>query len=316
MCIRDSHISDYYVTMPAIGSAMLLAMAAADGWSASKYLRILAVFATLAYVAVMLPVTYTASRWWFERTHRVKTLVLGVMAAMDKHPGKAIALDDVNSELYNDSIGHSAFYILGKQDVYLVPQLRYEIKSENNMADLDDTVLAPGPMVRALENDQVVVYSVSGDRLRNITRMYGAAAKLTLSRDDPKLVNVGNSLHRYLLGPGWYPIETTFRWMTDKASVRIGGPKTPREQLFLQGSAPVKNLGGVPVHLSVSVDGVPIGTTEIAEPDGIFQRWFPIPQQFVGKPSVVLLIQTDHLLRIEKERALGLAFGKIAIREP
>ncbi len=310
------HISDYYATMPVIGSAILLAMAAADGWQSSKYLRILAVGATLAYVVVMLPVTRTGSKWWFERTHRVKTLVLGVMQAMENHPGKAVLLDGIDSELYNDSIGHSAFYILGKQDVYLVPQLRYEIKSENNMADLDDTVLAPGPTVRAIENDQAVVYSVSGDRLRNITRMYGAAARLTLSREEPRLVNVGNSLHKYLLGPGWYAIETNFRWMTDQASVRIGGARTAKDQLFLQGSAPVKNLGGVPVHLSVSVDGIPVGTTEVAEPDGVFQRWFPMPQQVVGKTAVTLSIQTDHVLRIEKERVLGLAFGKIAIREP
>ena len=316
------HISDYYLTIPTIGVAMLGAWAVAEGWGPAargKFItpwKAAAVFGAAAYLFGMLPITRFASRWWFERSHVVKSVVLGVRAAKAAHPDKAILLDGITSEIYDDAIGHSPFVLLGLNDVYLVPQLRDTIHPEPDLADIDDTVLAPAPTLRALANEQVVVYSVAGDHLRNITRTYGVAAQLSLTREEPRRIDAGNSLFAYLLGPEWLPIETGFRWMPKRATLRLGGPRSQKDQLYLEGTCPLEQLRGGPVHLLVSVDGIPLKGKEIGDLESSFHRLFLLPPQLTGRSAVEVSIETDRTTRTPGQGELGLAFGKIAIREP
>ena len=313
------HISDYYLTIPTIGIAMLFAGAIACGWDAVPVRtftpwKLAAVVCAAAYVGAMLPTTRFATRWWYERTRTVKGIVLGVRAARQAHPGKAILLDGVTSETYNDAIGHSPFILLGANDVYLVPQLRDKIHPANDVADLDDTILAPGPTLKALLNEQALVYSVAGDHLRNITRTYGVAARLSLQPGEPRRIDAGNPLFAYLLGPEWLPIDNGFRWMPKRATLRLAGPGTAKDQLFLEGICPLEKLGGGSVHLEVSVDGIPLKGTNISDPESSFHRLFKLPPELIGRPVVEVAIQTDRLVRTSSQGELGLAFGKIAIR--
>jgi len=67
------------------------------------------------------------------------------------------------------------------------------------------------------------------------------------------------------------------------------------------------------LHLSVSVDGIPLVSTEIDSAEG-FRRLFTVPVSLVGQDSVEVAISVDRVL-LESGRELGLVFGTIAFVE-
>src|SRR5207237_6027817 len=76
----------------------------------------------------------------------------------------------------------------------------------------------------ALNSGKAVVYSAAGDKLKNITGVYGTTSQLHLRGEMPRRVDVANDLLAYLLGKSWYPRDGTHRWMPKQATVRLGGP--------------------------------------------------------------------------------------------
>jgi hypothetical protein len=267
---------------------------------------------------VTVPSSVADSHWWLDRSSQVRAMVLGSVAAQQAHPDKTIVLDGITSALYDDAVGESAFYAAGLDYVYLTPNAIVSIHPTVNEDFLPKIALDPAILKNAITHEQVVVYSVVGDHLRNITEMYerSPAGRSILDANagqEPRRVEVGNPLFAYLLGPEWFSLESGIRWMSRRATVRLGGPDI-QDQLVLEGYCPDWQWQNGPVHLSVSVDGISLGTTEIGNPEGDFHRIFAVPQVLAGRSSVAVAIGIDHTLREPGGRELGLVFGTIAFR--
>ena len=234
----------------------------------------------------MIPVAQAATHWALEKTQPIRALVLGVQAARDAHPDKAILLDGITDELFQDAVGQGAFYPLGIDDVYLTPHSELNLKPAHDMADVNRVVLEPGAAVHAIANDQIVVYSLAGDHLRNITETWERSASSRLPDRLPSRVDVGNPLFSWLLGPTWLSPESGVRWMPGSATVRLGGPGSTGNKLVLDGFCPQEQLKQAPRHLSVAADGVPLGETQINDPESSFHRLFALPDSLRdGNPS-------------------------------
>ncbi|MCQ8780368.1 hypothetical protein NQU49_27610, partial [Escherichia coli] len=67
----------------------------------------------------------------------------------------------------------------------------------------------------------------------------------------PRSVNVGEPGYDSILGPGWWPIEDKFRWMSKAASLRLGGPVTAQTKLHITGFCPETVSSRGPVTLVV-----------------------------------------------------------------
>jgi hypothetical protein len=166
------HRSDYYLTIPLIGVAMLA------GWGVSQALesrwiwRLATVIPLAAYLGCMIPVTLIASRWWLDRSQAVRGLVLGVQAAEAAHPGKTIVLDGVTSDVYNISLADSAITFIGLKEVYLTPREGDIIHPVNDFGRLPHLVMEAGALRIALASGQALVYADAGDHLRNITGVW------------------------------------------------------------------------------------------------------------------------------------------------
>jgi hypothetical protein len=174
--------------------------------------------------------------------------------------------------------------------------------------------MEPGPMRNALTHEQVVVYSDVGDHLRNITGVWERNFGVASSPDQaPHRIEVSNPLVGYLLGPEWFPVENGFRWMPGRATVRLGGPRSAQDQLLLEGHCP-KQLKAGDVHLSVTVDGIPLGNAQIIHPESDFRRLFDMPPSLTGKTTVTVAIAVDQVIHEPGGRELGLTFGTIAIQ--
>jgi hypothetical protein len=261
----------------------------------------------------MIPVSRAAAQWSLAKTEPVRAVVLGVKAAQERHPGKVILIDGIPPGVYKDSMAQGAFYPFHIADVYLTPGSEKRIETAPDLADPEITVLEPEAAYHAIANDQVVLYSLSGDHLRNVTEEYERSAPDRFSDRLPIRVDAGNPLYSWLLGPTWLAPESGVRWMPGYATVRLRGPESPRDKIELDGFYPEEQLKAGPRHLIISVDGVPAGEAQINDPETNFRRLFVMPASSVGKPAVEIEIRASPI-EIKDGHQYGAVFGKIAVR--
>ncbi len=319
-----NHITDYYLTIPLIGIAMLAGWGFSTAWRAAPLgrrttlWRILAFLPLFAYLGGMVPVSRISSRWWLDQSLAVRGLVLGVRAAEKTHPGKTVVLDGITNSLFNMAVSDSAFSSVGLKDAYLTPGSERGIHDDSDSGRLSQVVLAPSTLRYAIAHDDVVIYSDVGDHLRNIT---GAWEQSNLARlasggnpdQEPRRVDVANPLLAYLLGPEWFPVESGFRWMPRRATVRLGGPRSAKDHLILEGSCPDLQLKAGSLHLSLSADEFPLANIQFGIQDGAFHRTVTLPPSLIGRSVVTVGLQVDRVIRDPGGRELGLVFGTIAI---
>lgn len=311
--LRD-HVSDYYLTIPAIGVAMLGAYAASLALACGPAWRLPAAGLAVAYLWVMIPEARIVSRWYFERGRGIETMVRGVARAHQLHPGKAILLAGVTDHLFWASITHHCFRIVNVRDVYLTPESASQIAPRRGLSPVSDYTLAATPAKRALDQDKVVVYAVGGPRLQNITSIYKYLAR-DLKPEEPRLVDVADPLMAYLAGPEWYPAEGGFRWMPKHATLGIGGPRAAGEKLHVSGYCARDQCGAGPVHLTVTVDGARLAPAIVREPDRSFEIVLDVPAETIGRDRIKLGLDVDRSFRPPgQDRDLALVFGVFEVR--
>jgi hypothetical protein len=316
MLAIPDHVTDFYLTIPLIGFAIMGAWSMVLAWREHKVVGIAAALAAVYWVSIMSQGSLEVSRWWLARTSEVRAMVLGVSAAHAAHPGKVIVLDGVTTNLFNNAVGASAFYPLGVDYVYLTPGSEDSIHPNVDAELLPAIALEPAVMKNAVTHDDVVVYSVLSDHLRNITEAYERSAlpRFSLDKSEPRRIDAGNPLFAHWLGPEWLRPESGTRWMPGHATVRLGGPESVNDKLLLSGYCPEQLLEAGPLHISVAVDGIPLRGAEIGNPENAFRRLFDVPSSLTGKQSVEISIAVDRVLHDAGGRELGLVFGTIGFQ--
>ncbi|MDE3194979.1 MAG: hypothetical protein KGN84_01445, partial [Acidobacteriota bacterium] len=294
------------------GLAMLFGFGATCGVRAYGSARWFALLPLVLYLIGMISISHSAIHWWLLRGQPVRAVVLGVETAHQTHPAKTIVLDGVPRAVYDDSIAQGAFYPLGIDGVYLTPGT--PAGSGPNIADPEKTVLDPAAMFHAIANDQVVIYSVTGDHLRNITKDYERSAPNRFTDRLPVRLDAGNPLYSWLLGPTWLQPDSGTRWMPGEATVRLKAPEKQGTKLELDGFFPQEELRTGPRRLTVFVDGIQAGITQVYDPESEFHRLFPMPDLSAGKDVAEIRIVVSPVVR-RAGQEYGAVFGKIAVRQ-
>lgn len=309
------HITEYYVMLPALGVAMLAGAAVASALAGRWWRRVVALGWMGAYVAVSLPATRTATEWNYQRSRAVRGMVRGVARANQLHPGKVILLVGVENDLFWTGVFDQPFRLVGRNSVFLAPESEAEIRPHPEYGDHRRFILPPGAALRALEEGQLVVYSVEPDRLRNITRVYAPLARLRWEFEEPRQVDVGEPIFARQLGPGWYSIQGRHRWTGKRAVVRLGGPQSPDQRLHLEGYCPAERLREGPVRMRLWVDGTALPEVIVHRPNQWFRSALPMPRAALGKEVVEVAIEVERTFRVPGDgRELGMVFGRFAVR--
>lgn len=213
------HRMDYYLVVPAIGIALLGAIAIAQ----AKW-RVLTAACALIYLGASVPAASVVTRWQHVRGERVEDLVLGVDEIHRADPRKIILLAGVDTDLFWSAIADLPFRALSIPRVYLAPG-----PSAIQIApDLLSKYTLPAALTwRALDSGNAVIYRFDGRLLHRAT---DAAIP---AEDEPYLVNLADSVFQDYFGEGWREEAGGYRSMSGTATVRIGGPQRPQKHLYI-----------------------------------------------------------------------------------
>ncbi len=310
--LRD-HVSDYYLTIPSIGLAMLGGWALASAWATWSG-RVLGTALAAIYVAANLPVIEWGMDWNFERAERVQTLVEGVGRAKELYPNRTILLTDIPDDLFWTAIIDNPFRLVGAMNVYLAPEAAARISRHPELGSVEEFTLPQAPVLEGIRKGKLAVYAFAGDRLKNVTRVYESIALLRLKDEVPRRINVGNDLFDTWVGTGWNPVEQGYRWMTRRGTVRLGGPRNASEALYLTVYVSDVVMNGQPLIVRVSVDGKPLEPASITNTGRVDLR-FAFPPEAVGRTSVEVAVEVNRWADREKYvKEMGLAFGVFEVR--
>ena len=182
------HHTDYYLTVPVIGLAMLCGLGISRAFGAvsvwrlaesnrldiGRALRAGAVLILLAaYLRVMIPTARSATRWWLDRSLASR----GGWFSGCGRPRKPIrekpsfwtAFRPIFTTVRS---ANRPSIRLGLNEAYLTPASRDTIHPHLDFGKLSHLILDPAALRRAITHEQVVIYSDVGDHLRNVTEAW------------------------------------------------------------------------------------------------------------------------------------------------
>jgi hypothetical protein len=311
--LRD-HISDYYLTLPAMALAMAGGYALLCAWRAGTAWRIAGVVLAAGFLVQQAPVAWRSADWWRNRSKAQEALVMGVARAHELHPGKTILLTGIDDTLFWGSIQQRPFLFLRLTDVYLAPGSEAGITPHPEMDDISKFVLPAEETRRALDLGLAVVYRAGNGPLQNITHEFvppaGAAAA-----GAPLRVDVGDPLAADWLGPTWYERESGFRWMPRQANVRLPGPPSPGQKLYVTAICPAAQIAKGPLPMTLTVDGTRLPPVEFTKGDVEATFSFALPARTASESDIDVMVELGRTVRIGADRRdLGVVFGKFEIK--
>jgi hypothetical protein len=302
--LRD-HQLDYYLTIPAIGLGLAVAALVphAPRPAAAAWLAM--------HLGCSAGVAAHGMRSTYERSQRARQFVEAVRQVRQIHPEKAILLTGVDEQLFYAVMYDDGFRTFGLREVFLAPTGN-RLESRPGYKPLEVYRLPARNALAALRRERAVVYQVAAPRLHNITNRYRYIEALRLQLEPPRRVDVGLPQMAEQLGPGWFEIQQSHRWMGRRAEVRLAGPRSAADRLRIEAIYPEHSNWGA-IALTVAVNGTEIATARISDSRSA-RRIFALPPECAGQEEITVTLETDRTIRLPDDpRHLGLAFGVIEL---
>ena len=311
--LRD-HITDYYLTLPAMYLAMLAGYALVSAWRAGLLWKVLSSIIAAAFLMQSLPVAWRTAEWYRQRSQTQKMLVMGVARAHELHPGKVILLEGVSDDLFWGAISQRPFLFLRIPDVYLAPGSEARITPHGELDDVSKFVLPADETREGLDHGDIVVYRSGPGPLKNITHQFEVPAGAAQS-SGPLRIDMADPLLSNRLGPTWYPREQGFRWMPRTADVRMPGPRAAGQKLYLTAICDPLQVAKGPLEVTVTVDGARLPPAQLTKGNVATTLVFELPAETVGKGEIKITVEVSRTVRVGVDpRDLGLAFGQFEIK--
>jgi hypothetical protein len=309
--LRD-HISVEYLTAPVLGLAIWAGWAIVSAWRASWLGKIAAVSLMTIYAGFSISVGQAHVRSFHDRSQRTRDFVLSVVDAARAHPGDAIFLEGVSTELFNDAVYDHAFLLFGIDSPQLVPENRPSIAAPSYFTGIDSFFANTITAHKEARQHRAVVFDVSSGIARDATGDYAKSVKVDKIATR---VELGGDLYADQLGDGWDRKEDGFRWMGKRATVTLADPARAGERLYVAVYTPAAVVKDGPVSLQVAIDRFVLSTVRVRHPDADFAFDFEVPARFVGVPKLEVAVEVDRTFSTPPNpRVLGLVFVSFEIR--
>ncbi|HLJ13284.1 MAG TPA: hypothetical protein VKV15_02225 [Bryobacteraceae bacterium] len=310
-----NHISDYYLTSPIIGFAILGAWAFASAWENGAGLRTVALLLGVFYLCGSIAEIRCQTHWFLEQSRRFQNVFQALAVTHARHPDNLLLISGVDNELFGSGFQDQPFRLFGVEQVYLTPGSEAGIHAREDLGGITPFLMSTEAAGRAIERGKAQVLAVSGNEAHLVTHRYGKVLSAEYLTESRGRIDVGNPQFATRLGPGWYQEENGFRWMSKRASVRLAGPNSPGCHLMVNGYAPVSVMKHGPMTLHIAADGYKLGSAVISQPDRHFQLQFRLPGNLIGRYTIDITLEVDRTRRVPGDiRDLGLIFGTLAIQ--
>ena len=308
--LLPEHVSEYYLTAPAIGLAIALASA----------LLTMPRPLAAAMLLLILPTSWWGS-WTVTQRARNRSaawenIIDGVAQIAERNPGKEIYLEGVGRDLFIQGFTDSPFRLIGVSSVRLTPHEAASIDVRGWLDSMEPFTVPAEVALHSLDAGRAVVYRFEGGQFLHITPGYRARlAASPLPGGAPARLETGKAPYDYLLGPGWFEPEDGYRWMGKSARATLGGA-APGHQLHVRGFCAPVQLAEGPLHLSVTPESAADPAKFIIEScSGSFDFALPLPAALSGRPRFDVTLEVDRVGLIPADkRALGLAIEAIEVR--
>jgi len=172
--LRD-HMESDYLTAPTLGLAIWAGWAIVSGWRANCVSRIAAVLLLAIYAGISIAVGQAMLGSFHDRSQRIQTFVLSVVALSRAQPGKIVLLEGVNTEFFNNVVYDRAFHLYNIDELCVVPENRPAITAEPYFAQVDPFFASPALVGQAITENRAVVLDVASGAARDATSEYAAA---------------------------------------------------------------------------------------------------------------------------------------------
>lgn len=310
------HIMEYYITIPAIGFALLAGWAFAEALiSRRKILIASAVLIASIYVAGSARVGRFDMKWQRHRTEQARAVIGSVMHARRLHPNGIIVIRGLPAEQFWAAIFDEPFRLKGMRNIYVDPESHTRIPTdEAQRAAMSKFVVPEAVLAQALRRGDAHVYDGSSLPLRNITAKFTRAFLAVRRSELPASADLGDPAFEFVLGDGWYPAEGGYRWMGKRGTLRLAAPKAASPVLELSGFALPQLVTAGGYSLQVRVNGALAGEVPIGSGDASFVRALRLPS-LNGAAELRIDLDSSRAAKPPGDaRELAVAFGRIAVR--
>jgi len=309
-----NHVVDYYLPLPELGLAWLGGWAIVAGWRAGAVFREVSISLAALYLIGSAVEIDGATRFFYENSVRMRTVVLGLRDAVRANPNAVFLLAGVDNDLFRSGFEDNPFRLYGLKEVYLAPGSEKAVEARADLGGMARWSYSPQAALHAIEHGRAHVYQVLRDELKDVTHDYEIALRADPHASRVDFVDAGDASYSSQLGSTWYSSEGGLRWMPKMATIRMSGPPTASEKLYVTGYVPPPIVAAGPVTLRFSAGGGEIGTGKI-EKEGPFSFQFALPAALAGQQEMEIAIEASRVLRPANDpRDFGAVFGTFAVR--
>jgi hypothetical protein len=310
------HISEYYLTLPVLGIAMLGADAVVRCWRSGGVLRLAACALAVIYLVEQAPCAYASSRWWYERSIQGRNWLDHVASTRRRRPGKAIVYQGIDELLYYNAVTNAALRLVRVGDVWIAPGIAARWGNlDGAIQNALDVTLAPDLAKKLFEQGRLDVYDIRGREITRVGDPAGLAPELRAVYPT-FILRLGEHEDELRLAQGWHVAEEGDRWMSGRSVTWISLADPAAGELFLRFRAPANLFAKGPARLSVLLDGRAAGSAALGDREADFELAFPLPSGVARRDRVELRIECDRSFRVPPdERDLSLIFGVIGVRK-
>lgn len=312
------HLTDYYLTVPALGLAWLAGAAAMSAWNTSRMqivMRATILVMAAAYLAGSYHQTDIYLRWLYSNSNRMRKMLAAVDETGQNHPGTAILLAGVDNSLLDSGFEDNPFRLYGLEQIYIVPGTLSDNPNARPLGDYQKYMITVARAIDLIDHGKARVLAVSRDPATDVTRSYGAVLRSGAQRARHDFVNAGDVAYADQLGPTWYKPESGACWMPKSAAVHLYEIQPGAQKLFVTGYASPDVVGSGAVVMRFKGNGQDIGVATVQKPAGPFSFSFALPSTLIGKDDVTVEVDLSKVFHPPADdRDLGMVFGTFAIR--
>ncbi|HEV8145668.1 MAG TPA: hypothetical protein VGP79_04780 [Bryobacteraceae bacterium] len=310
-----NHITDYYVASPAIGFCWLGGWAFATAWRSGMTMRAVAVVLATLFLAGAAAEITCATTFFYQRSRRMQSVLTTMRDSLRGHPDSIVVIRGVDNDLFHSGFQDEPFRLVGAKQVFLFPGTEARIQARAELGGIEPFKLSEAAMLDALRQNHARILDAGPAHTRDITEPFKQIKLAEQLAQHRNFVDVGDQQHAPRLGPQWYPIENGFRWMPKLATVRIAGPKTTQDKLYVTGYSAPAALASNPVMMHFRIGEKEIGKTPVSKFGEQFVISFPLPAELIGQYEIELTIEVSKTFKPPNDqRELGMIFGTFEIK--